>query len=83
MGGQLNDNEFFFGYMKIEGDREKIIDTIYNIVMLDVNRKLCNALPCKFDELMNSTKKYYRYQNILNNHMKHTKPRLNMFISLL
>jgi hypothetical protein len=65
LGGQLNDNEKF-GYMKIEGDREKIIDTIYNIVMPDVNRKLCNALPRKFDELMNSTKKYNRYQNILN-----------------
>ena len=65
LGGQLNDNEKF-GCMKIEGDREKIIDTIYNIVMPDVNRKLCNALPRKFDELMNSTKKYNRYQNILN-----------------
>ena len=50
--------------MKIEGDREKIIDTIYNIVMPDVNRRLCNALPRKFDELINSTKKYNRYESI-------------------
>jgi hypothetical protein len=52
--------------MKIEGDREKMIDTMYNIVMPDVNRKLANALPRKFDELMNSSKKYNRYVNILN-----------------
>ena len=52
--------------MKIEGDRDKIIDTIYNIVMPDVNRKLCNALPRKLDELMNSAKKYNRYESIFN-----------------
>ncbi len=39
LGGHLNDDETF-GSMKIEGDRDKIIDTIYNIVMPDVNRKL-------------------------------------------
>ena len=39
---------------------------MYNIVMPDVNRKLANALPRKFDELMNSSKKYNRYVNILN-----------------
>ncbi len=52
--------------MKIEGDRDKIIDTIYNIVMPDVNRKLYNTLHRKFDELMNSTKKYNRYESIFN-----------------
>ena len=36
-GGKLLDDETF-GYMKIEGDRDKIIDTIYNVVMLNVNR---------------------------------------------
>ena len=65
LGGQLNDDETF-GSMKIEGDRDKIIDTIYNIIMPDVNRKLCNTLPRKFDELMNSTKKYNRYECIFN-----------------
>ena len=39
---------------------------MYNIIMPDVNRKLANALPRKFDELMNSSKKYNRYVNILN-----------------
>ncbi len=41
---------------------------MYNMVMPDVNRKLANALlvPRKFDELMNSSKKYNRYVNILN-----------------
>ncbi len=52
--------------MKIEGDRDKLIDTMYNIVMPGVNRKLANALPHKFDELMNSTKKYKRYESIYN-----------------
>jgi len=65
LGGQEHNDETF-GYVKIEGDRDKIIDTMYNIVMPDVNRKLANALPRKFDELMNSTKKYNRYINILN-----------------
>jgi hypothetical protein len=65
LGGQVHNDETF-GYVKIEGDRDKIIDTMYNIVMPDVNRKLANALPRKFDELMNSTKKYNRYINILN-----------------
>ena len=64
-GGKLLDDEIF-GYMKIEGDWDKIIDTIYNIVMPDVNRKLCNGLPRKFDELINSTKKYNRYESIFN-----------------
>jgi hypothetical protein len=52
--------------MKIEGDRDKMIDTMYNIVMPDVKRKLCNMLPSKFDELMNSSQKYNRYISILN-----------------
>ena len=65
LGGKSNDDETF-GSMKIEGDRDKIIDTIYNIVMPDVNRKLCNGLPRIFDELMNSSKKYNRYQHIFN-----------------
>jgi hypothetical protein len=60
LGGQAHNNETF-GFMKIEGDRDKMIDTMYNIVMPDVNRKLANALPRKFDELMNSSKKYNRY----------------------
>ena len=75
LGGKLDNNETF-GYMKIEGDREKIIDTIYNIVMPDVNRKLCNALPRKFDELMNSTKKYNRYQPILNKSLEAYKTKI-------
>ena len=65
LGGQVHNNEKF-GFMKIEGDRDKIIDTMYNIVMPDVNRKLANALPRKFDELMNSSKKYNRYESIYN-----------------
>ena len=65
LGGQAHNNETF-GFMKIEGDRDKMIDTMYNIIMPDVNRKLCNMLPRKFDELMNSSKKYNRYINILN-----------------
>jgi hypothetical protein len=65
LGGKSNDDEKF-GFMKIEGDRDKIIDTMYNIIMPDVNRKLCNTLPRKFDELMNSTKKYNRYESIFN-----------------
>ena len=65
LGGQAHNNETF-GFIKIEGDRDKMIDTMYNIVMPDVNRKLCNMLPRKFDELMNSSKKYNRYVNILN-----------------
>jgi len=65
LGGEAHNNETF-GFMKIEGDRDKMIDTIYNIIMPDVNRKLANALPRKFDELMNSSKKYNRYVNILN-----------------
>jgi hypothetical protein len=65
LGGQVHNDETF-GYVKIEGDRDKIIDTMYNIVMPDVNRKLANALPRKFDELMNSSKKYNRYVNISN-----------------
>jgi hypothetical protein len=65
LGGQAHNNETF-GFMKIEGDREKMIDTMYNIVMPDVNRKLANALPRKFDELMNSSKKYNRYESIYN-----------------
>ena len=65
LGGQTHNNETF-GFMKIEGDRDKMIDTMYNIVMPDVNRKLANALPRKFDDLMNSSKKYNRYVNILN-----------------
>ena len=56
LGGQAHNDETF-GYVKIEGDRDKMIDTMYNIVMPDVNRKLCNMLPRKFDELMNSSKK--------------------------
>jgi hypothetical protein len=48
-GGKSNDDETF-GSKKIEGDRSKIIDTIYNIVMADVNRKLCNTLPRRLDE---------------------------------
>ena len=75
LGGKLDNNETF-GYMKIEGDREKIIDTIYNIVMPDVNRKLCNALPRKFDELMNSSKKYNRYQPILNKSLEAYKTKI-------
>jgi DNA mismatch repair ATPase MutS len=43
-----------------------MIDTMYNIIMPDVNRKLANALPRKLDELMNSSNKYNRYVNILN-----------------
>jgi len=65
LGGEAHNNETF-GFIKIEGDRNKIIDTMYNIIMPDVNRKLANALPRKFDELMNSSKKYNRYVNILN-----------------
>jgi hypothetical protein len=65
LGGQLHNNETF-GCMKIEGDRDKIIDTMYNIVMPDVNRKLCNMLPRKLDEFMNSSKKYNSYRSILN-----------------
>ena len=65
LGGKSNDDETF-GFMKIEGDRDKMIDTMYNIIMPDVNRKLCNALPRKFDELMNSSKKYNRYESIYN-----------------
>jgi hypothetical protein len=65
LGGKSNDDETF-GFMKIEGDRDKMIDTMYNIIMPDVNRKLCNALPRKFDELMNSSKKYNRYESIFN-----------------
>ena len=65
LGGEAHNNETF-GFMKIEGDRDKMIDTMYNIIMPDVNRKLANALPRKFDELMNSSKKYNRYVNILN-----------------
>ena len=65
LGGQAHNNETF-GFIKIEGDRDKMIDTMYNIVMPDVNRKLCNMLPRKFDELLNSSKKYNRYVNILN-----------------
>jgi hypothetical protein len=65
LGGQVHNDETF-GFIKIEGDRDKMIDTMYNIVMPDVNRKLANALPRKFDELMNSSKKYNRYVNILN-----------------
>ena len=68
--------------MKIEGDRDKIIDTIYNIAMPDVNRKLCNTLPCKFDELMNSTKKYNRYESIFNKSFE-AYIKLSMFILLL
>ncbi len=64
LGGQVHNDETF-GYVKIEGSREKMIDIIYNIVMPDVNRKLANALPRKFYELMKS-KKYNRYVNILN-----------------
>jgi hypothetical protein len=65
LGGQVHNDETF-GYVKIEGDRDKMIDTMYNIIMPDVNRKLANALPRKFDELMNSSKKYNRYVNISN-----------------
>ena len=65
LGGKSSDDETF-GFNKIEGDRDKIIDTMYNIIMPDVNRKLCNMLPRKFDELMNSTKKYNRYESIFN-----------------
>jgi hypothetical protein len=65
LGGQVHNDETF-GYVKIEGDRDKIIDTMYSIIMPNVNRKLANALPRKFDELMNSSKKYNRYVNILN-----------------
>jgi hypothetical protein len=65
LGGKSSDDETF-GFNKIEGDRDKIIDTMYNIIMPDVNRKLCNTLPRKFDELMNSTKKYNRYESIFN-----------------
>ena len=65
LGGEAHNNETF-GFIKIEGDRDKMIDTMYNIIMPDVNRKLANALPRKFDELMNSSKKYNRYVNILN-----------------
>jgi hypothetical protein len=65
LGGQAHNNERF-GFIKIEGDRDKMIDTMYNIIMPDVNRKLANALPRKFDELMNSSKKYNRDVNILN-----------------
>ncbi len=82
MGGRLNDDETF-GSMKIEGDRDKIIDTIYNIVMPDVDRKLCNTLPRKFDELMNSTKKYNRYESIINKSFEAYKKILSMFISFL
>ena len=80
-GGKLNDDETF-GYMKIEGDRDKIIDTIYYIVMPNVNRKLCNALPRIFDELMNSTKKYNRYGNIFNKSFEAYQTKLSMFITL-
>jgi len=65
LGGEAHNNETF-GFIKIEGDRDKMIDTMYNIIMPDVNRKLANALPRKFDELMNSSKKYNRHVNILN-----------------
>jgi hypothetical protein len=65
LGGEAHNNETF-GFIKIEGDRDEMIDTMYNIIMPDVNRKLANALPRKFDELMNSSKKYNRYVNILN-----------------
>ena len=79
LGGKSSDDETF-GFNKIEGDRDKIIDTMYNIIMPDVNRKLCNTLPRKFDELMNSTKKYNKV--FLINHSKHTKLKIDMFISL-
>jgi hypothetical protein len=75
LGGQAYNNETF-GFMKIEGDRDKIIDTIYNTVMPDVNRKLCNMLPRKFDELMNSTKKYNRYQHIYNKSFESYKTKI-------
>ena len=75
LGGQARNNETF-GFMKIEGDRDKIIDTIYNTVMPDVNRKLCNMLPRKFDELMNSTKKYNRYQHIYNKSFESYKTKI-------
>ena len=65
LGGQAHNNETF-GFMKIEGDRDEMIDTMYNVIMPDVNRKLANALPRKFDVLMNSSKKYNRYVIILN-----------------
>jgi hypothetical protein len=66
LGGQVHNNETF-GFMKFEGTRDKMIDIMYNIVMPDFNRKvLCNMLLRKFDELMNSSKKYNRYVNILN-----------------
>jgi hypothetical protein len=65
LGGQAHNNETF-GFMKIEGDRDEMIDTMYNVIMPDVNRKLANALPRKFDELMNSSKKYNRYASIYN-----------------
>ena len=65
LDGRAHNNETF-GFMKIEADRDKIIDTMYNIVMPEVNRKLCNMLLRKSDELMNSSKKYNRYVNIFN-----------------
>jgi hypothetical protein len=80
-GGKSNDDETF-GFNKIEGDRDKIIDTMYNIIMPDVNRKLCYTLPRKFDELMNSTKKYNRYESIFNKSFKAYKLRIDLFISL-
>jgi hypothetical protein len=39
LGGKL-DNDETSGYMKIEGDREQMIETIYYVVMPYVNRKL-------------------------------------------
>ena len=36
LGCQASNNETF-GFMKIEGDRDKMVDTIYNTVMPDVN----------------------------------------------
>ena len=75
LGGEAHNNETF-GFIKIEGDRDKMIDTMYNIIMPDVNRKLANALPRKFDELMNSSKKYNRYVNILNKSYEAYKTRI-------
>ena len=87
------------------GDRDKIIDTIYNIVMPDpfprsrmpasieksvvclvipdVNRKLCNTLPRKFDELMNYTKKYNRYENIFNKSFEAYKTKIKYFYFII
>jgi hypothetical protein len=44
--------------------------------------KLCNALPRKFDELMNSTKKYNRYESIVYKSFEAYKTKIKYVILL-